>query len=158
MLIDIDEDKSIFTYQEYDKIKYSKQIEIGVKTIDSDITKFLIEEFGLRIGKRTARTIWMELANLLPQENQPKMFIRCRNTSSNELQGIFVTSEQILRAILGHIEIILNEAHEISRRITKENRTVGTECKILLSGNGRKLKGLAQVLSEKTVLPVITSL
>lgn len=157
LIVDIGEHQSTFAYQIGNRIKHSRQIKTGVKTIDNAIVELLRKSFNLKIGERTSRTVWIELANLVPQQNETQMLIRGRNIESKELQEICVAGSQINKIIFDTIEAIINEIQEVTKQVLKENATNKIECEILLRGQGRRLNGLAFVIAQKTSLPIVVS-
>ena len=135
-----------------DQVIYSVNLMVNTRSLDEAITKFFNDEFGMSIGKLTAKTIRTELGGAFPQA--PQINIRGRQITGRKIKDVMVSDVQIREAIADSVNKIVSGIGAALGQVPVEMRSVIAENGVLLRGEGSKIRGLDRMLSSETGLAV----
>jgi rod shape-determining protein MreB len=135
-------------------IVVSRSVRVGGYEMDEAISHYLREAHHLAIGSQTAEAIKLQIGSAMPRAEELTMGVRGRHLLSglptevqlNEAevrQAIAAPMEEILRAIAETLE---DTPPELAGDIAREG--------ILLAGGGTLLRGLPELVTERTGMAV----
>lgn len=154
LIVRIDEDVTTIIVQNGNKILYSSRLTANTKRMDEAITKFFGEQLGFVIGKRTAKAVRTEVGSAVKLETQLKIHVQARVIGANTHEDIIVTDRQIRKAIAESVKDIVDGVRIAIEQIPLTVGLTLANLGILLRGEGSKLRGLDQRLSQETGLSV----
>ena len=134
----------------------SSSIKIAGDTMDQEIVKFVHREFNLMIGERTAEQIKIRLANAYfdPYLEEEKMEIKGRDCETGLPRIVEITNFQAAMAIRESVDAIAAAVLSTLEHTPPELAADIIENGMVLAGGGALLRGLDQVLAEKTGIKV----
>ncbi|MCD6233127.1 rod shape-determining protein [bacterium] len=132
----------------------SETIKVAGDKLDSDIISFIEQKYKLLIGKRTAESVKMNIAAVLPQKENKEMAVRGRNLVTGLPQELVINSA----TVYGAIEKSVNQMIDLIKR-TIENTPPELLSDIMrdgiyLSGGGALLRDMDKLISRETKMPV----
>lgn len=154
MIVDIGGGTSEVAVISLGGIVSSASLRVAGDTLDNSIVAFIKREFNLAIGDRTAEEIKLTLgsAYLLPQEEL--MEIRGRDLISGLPKTAEVTSIDIRTALAEPVRDIVECIKQTLESTPPELASDIMEFGITLTGGGALLRGLDQLITAETGIPV----
>lgn len=154
MIVDIGGGTSEVAVISLGGIVSSASLRVAGDTLDNSIVAFIKREFNLAIGDRTAEEIKLTLgsAYLLPQEEL--MEIRGRDLISGLPKTVEVTSIDIRTALAEPVRDIVECIKQTLESTPPELASDIMEFGITLTGGGALLRGLDQLITSETGIPV----
>jgi rod shape-determining protein MreB len=122
--------------------------------MDEAIITFMRREYNLMIGEQTAERIKIAIGSAYPLRKEMSMEVKGRDLSVGLPRKILVTSEEIREALREPIDGILGAIKEALQETPPELAADLVDLGVVMAGGGALLRGLHQVISEKTGLPV----
>ena len=135
-------------------IVYSKSIRIAGDEIDEAISAYVRRAYNLYIGDRTAEQTKLEIGSAYPLEQELEMVVKGRDLVSGLPRSAVITSEEVRMAIAEPLNAIV-EAVKLTLEATPPE--LAADCMnngIILAGGGALLRGLDQLITQETALPV----
>ena len=127
---------------------------MGAQTFDETIVLHVKDKHNLRIGKRTAEAIRVEIGSAVPIA--PKtMDMRARHVTKDVHQTIKLTAEEIREALSESVLAIVKNVRVMYETMPPELVAAIKQGGIVLKGEN-DLKGLGHLLTRETALPVIS--
>ncbi len=133
---------------------YSRSVRIAGDEFDEAIINFMRRAYNLVIGERTAEEIKIRMGSAYPQEKESSVEVKGRDLVAGLPKTIKITSSEIREALLEPIDVIINSIRVTLERCPPELAADLVDRGIMLAGGGALLKGLDQLISEETGLPV----
>ena len=96
----------------------SETIKVAGDKLDSDIISFIEQKYKLLIGKRTAESVKMNIAAVLPQKENKEMAVRGRNLVTGLPQELVINSA----TVYGAIEKSVNQMIDLIKRTIESAR------------------------------------
>lgn len=128
----------------------SRSLRIAGDELNQDIIDFARNEFNLLLGERTAEDIKIKIGTALAGKEKKKIAMRGRDLVSGLPKQIFVTDEQIRKAMSKSIAQII-EAIKVTIEETPPELVADIMDRgIILAGGGALLNGMANVISQST--------
>ncbi len=135
-------------------VVFSKSIRIGGDEMDEAIINYLKRTYNLMVGERTAEEIKIRIGSGYPLDEELSMEVRGRDLVAGLPKMITVTSDEIREALSEPISLIVEAVRITLERTPPELSADLIEKGLILCGGGSLLRGLDQLISEETGLPV----
>lgn len=133
----------------------SCSIRIAGDEMDEAIIQHVKRTYNLMIGERTAEEIKIEIGTAYPQERDAGTFdVRGRDLITGLPKTVSVTADEIYRALSEPVASILDAVKSTLEQTPPELAADVMDRGIVMAGGGSLLKGLDQLVSEQTGIPV----
>ncbi len=154
MIVDIGGGTSEVAVISLGGIVTSKSLRVAGDELDQSIVQYIKREFNLAIGERTAEQIKMEIVSVYNPDPNVKKLIRGRDLISGLPKTIEVSSTEIQKAIEEPINSIIDAIKVTLEKTPPELAADIMESGIMLAGGGALIKGLDELISLETGMPV----
>jgi rod shape-determining protein MreB len=132
----------------------SRSLRIAGDELSDDIIQYAREQFNLQIGERTAENIKISIGSAHPFNGPKEVPMRGRDLVTGLPKEIMVTQEQIRKALTKSVRAIV-EAIKITIEETPPELVADIMDRgIILAGGGALLKGLDELITKETKMPV----
>jgi rod shape-determining protein MreB len=140
-------------------VVYSKATRVGGDRMDETLISYIKRKYNLMIGDRTAEQIKIEIGSAAPlaDEAPQTMDIKGRDLVSGIPKTIPLTEEEVREALAEPVNTILETIKVALENTPPELAADIVDCGIVLAGGGALLKGLDQLITESTELPVVVA-
>jgi rod shape-determining protein MreB len=135
-------------------IVHSESLRIAGNRMDEVIMRYIRNVYNLMIGERTAEEIKMRVGSAYPLQQELSMEVRGRDLVAGLPKTIQVTSEEIREALAEPVSAIVEKVKRVLEKTPPELSADIIERGIMLTGGGALLRGLDQLISSVTGLPV----
>jgi rod shape-determining protein MreB len=135
-------------------IVHSESLRIAGNRMDEVIMRYIRNVYNLMIGERTAEEIKMRIGSAYPLQQELSMEVRGRDLVAGLPKTIQVTSEEIREALAEPVSAIVEKVKRVLEKTPPELSADIIERGIMLTGGGALLRGLDQLISSVTGLPV----
>lgn len=132
----------------------SHSLRVAGDAIDAAIVTFIKREFNLAIGDRTAEEIKITIGSTFPLVQEEKMEIRGRDLISGLPKTVEITSLHIREALAEPIGCIIDTIKQTLEATPPELAADIMESGITLTGGGALLRGLDELITDQTGMPV----
>jgi len=135
-----------------------ESLRIAGDRFDESIVRFVKKEFNLMIGERSAEDVKINVADVLPEDEEAKaacIDVRGRSLISGLPQNVSITAAQTCEALQEPVEQIVNAIFSVLEKTPPELSSDISEKGIVMTGGGSLLKGLDRLISKRTGIPVI---
>jgi rod shape-determining protein MreB len=130
-------------------------IRVGGDELDEAIIRYMARTHNLIIGERTAEEVKMKIGNAYKGSVSETMDIRGRDTIAGLPKTLTTNSAEIKEAMLEPLEQILDAAKSVLDDTPPELAADIVERGIVMTGGTALLKGLPDMVSSETGVPVI---
>lgn len=152
MIVDIGGGTSEVAVISLGGIVSSQSVRVAGDAIDAAIVDHIRKCFSLYIGDRTAEEIKLEIGNAYGYKGT--MEIRGRDMITGLPKNITVTAEDICKAIEEPVSVIIESIKQTLEQTPPELAADIIDHGITLTGGGALLRGLDQLISKETGIPV----
>ncbi|MDR0530467.1 MAG: rod shape-determining protein [Oscillospiraceae bacterium] len=121
---------------------------------DDAIISYIKKKYNLLIGERTAEDIKINIGSAYPYEGEGTMTIKGRNLMDGLPKHVDVTAAEIREALADPVNQILDAIRATLERTPPELAADIIDHGIMLTGGGALLRGLDQLISFETKIPV----
>jgi rod shape-determining protein MreB len=135
-------------------IVHSRSIRIAGDEIDEAIANYVRRAYNLFIGDRTAETTKIEIGSAFPLEQELEMVVKGRDLLSGLPRSAVITSEEVRMAISEPLNAIVDAVKTTLESTPPELAADCMSSGIVLAGGGALLRGLDQLITKETMLPV----
>ena len=135
-------------------IVLSRSIRIGGNEMDESIIEYLKKKYNLLVGERTAEEIKIQIGSAWPLEEELTMDVTGRDLVEGLPRKILVHSEEIREALKESLSAIVNEVRALLEGTPPELSSDLAVRGIFMAGGGSLLRGIANLLSAETKIPV----
>ncbi|MBX3113651.1 MAG: rod shape-determining protein [Fimbriimonadaceae bacterium] len=135
-------------------IVHSRSIRTAGDEIDEAISAYIRRAYNLFVGERTAEQVKLDIGSAYPLEEERSMIVKGRDLISGLPRSAEITSVEIRDAISEPIYEIV-EAVKLTLEATPPE--LAADCMnhgIVIAGGGALIRGLDQLLSRETGMPV----
>lgn len=132
----------------------ARSVRVGGDELDSFIIQYIKKKYNLLIGERTAEDIKIEIGSAYPFEGEASMDIKGRDLMDGLPKNITVTSEEVREALADPLSMILDAIRVTLEKTPPELSADIIDHGITLTGGGALLRGLDQLVSNETGMPV----
>ena len=135
----------------------SQSIRTAGDDMDEAIINYIRKNYNLLIGERTAENIKLEIGSALPYEGETSIEIKGRNLLDGLPKNIVITSAEVRDALSDTVSMIVENIHSTLEKTPPELAADIIESGITLTGGGSLLRGLPELVAERTGMPVRVS-
>ena len=135
-------------------IVYSRSVRVGGDELDEAIIQHIKREYNLLIGERTAEEIKITMGSAIEIADGSTMEVKGRDLVAGLPRTLTISSEEIRQALLERLNAIVEAVRVTLERCLPELSADLVDRGMVIAGGGALLKGLDQLISEKTGLPV----
>ncbi len=131
-----------------------RSMRVAGEEIDEAIAAYVRREHNLYIGEATAEAIKIEIGSAYPQPEERTMEIRGKDLMTGLPKSVVIRSEEIREAITEPVAAIVDLVKEALDSTPPELAADVMNRGIILAGGGALLRGLDQLISAETDIPV----
>jgi rod shape-determining protein MreB len=132
----------------------SRSARVAGDNCDETIISYLKKKYNLLIGERTAEDIKIQIGSAYPYEGEGGMTIKGRNLMDGLPKHVDITAAEIREALSDPISQILDAIRATLEKTPPELAADIIDHGIMLTGGGALLRGLDQLISFETKIPV----
>lgn len=154
MVIDIGGGTSDIAVISLGGVVRSKNLRIAGDKLNNDIISYVRSEFKILIGEKTAENIKISIGAILGGALPLEASIKGRDLISGLPREVAITDSDIREAVSQSIDTLIESIKEVLETTPPEILSDVMHRGIYLAGGGALIKGLAEVISEYTKMPV----
>jgi rod shape-determining protein MreB len=154
MIVDIGGGTTDIAVINYGGIVVDNTIRIAGDEMNEAIVRYFKNKYHLRIGEMTAEKLKMEFGTTSEKYNGKAVTIKGLDIQTGLPRQLILTNAFFIEALHDVVDIIISAIINTLERLPAELVTDIVDRGIILTGGGSLLKGLAEVICEKTSLPV----
>ncbi|MBE6732530.1 MAG: rod shape-determining protein [Ruminococcaceae bacterium] len=132
----------------------AQSVRVAGDDLDEAIINYVRKKYSLLIGERTAEQIKIDIGSAKPYENETSIEVKGRNLVDGLPKNITLSSEEVRDAMADPISQIINAIRTTLEKTPPELSADIIDSGITLTGGGALLRGLAELISEETGMPV----
>jgi len=132
-----------------------KSLRIAGNEFDNNIIDYIRDKFNVLIGEQLAEKIKINLASVIPFDEDREMEIRGRDLTNGLPTAIIITDDQVREAIKKTVIKIIENIKLTLEETPPELVADIYEHGLYLSGGGALLYGLDKLIAKATKIPVI---
>ena len=132
-------------------------IKLAGDDFDEAIVRYMRKKHNLLIGERTAEDIKIKVGTCYPRAEVDRMNVRGRNLVTGLPKTVEVTSEDCEEALRETTMQIVEAVHSVLEKTPPELAADIADRGIVLTGGGALLRGLEELLEEKTGINTMTA-
>lgn len=154
MVIDIGGGTSDIAVISLGGVVRSKNLRIAGDKLNNDIISYVRSEFKILIGEKTAENIKISIGAILSGEVPLEAPIKGRDLISGLPREVVITDSDIREAISQSIDTLIESVKEVLEITPPEILSDIMHRGMYLIGGGALIKGLAEIITEYTKIPV----
>ncbi len=131
----------------------SKNLKVAGDKINSDIISYIRNEFKILIGEKTAEEVKINIGAAI-QKKSNETLVRGRDLITGLPREVVITSADVMEAMGGSIETIVQSAKEILETTPPEILSDVMKRGVYVLGGGALIKGLDELLNSSLKIPV----
>lgn len=135
----------------------SQSIKVAGDDFDEAIVRYMRKKHKLLIGERTAEDIKIKIGSAYPQVQMEAMDVRGRNLVTGLPRTVTVTSDETEEALHETTSQIVEAVHSVLEKTPPELSADVADRGIVLTGGGALLRGLEELIEEKTDINTMTA-
>lgn len=135
----------------------STSLKIAGDDFDEAIVRYVRKKHNLLIGERTAEDIKIKIGSAFDIPEVLTMEIRGRNLVTGLPKTVTVTSEDTKEALKDATAQIVDAVHSVLEKTPPELAADVADRGIVLTGGGAMLRGLEELIEEKTGINTMTA-
>ena len=135
----------------------STSLKVAGDDFDEAIVRYMKKKHNLLIGERTAEDIKIKIGTTYPLIENEAMEVSGRNLVTGLPKTVTVTSAETERALQGTSNQIIEAIISVLERTPPELSADILERGIMLTGGGAKLRGLEEMIEERTGINTMTA-
>ncbi len=135
----------------------SASIKIAGDNFDEAIVRYMRKKHNLLIGERTAEDVKIRIGTCFPLPQPETMEVRGRNLVTGLPKTIEVSSEETNEALHEPTAQIVEAVHSVLEKTPPELAADVSERGIVLTGGGALLRGLEELMEERTGINTMTA-
>ena len=135
----------------------STSLKVAGDDFDEAIVRYMKKKHNLLIGDRTAEDIKIKIGTTYPLIENVAMEVSGRNLVTGLPKTVTVTSAETERALQGTSNQIIEAIISVLERTPPELSADILERGIMLTGGGAKLRGLEEMIEERTGINTMTA-
>lgn len=154
MVVDIGGGTTDIAVISLEGIVISRSLRVGGAKMDDVIIRHIRAAHNLMIGDRTAEEIKIKIGSAYPLEPELSMDVRGRDLVEGLPRTVNVTSEEVRQALSEPVTQLVEKVRAVLEETPPELSADIIERGVWLTGGGALLRGLDQLLSAATEIPV----
>jgi rod shape-determining protein MreB len=133
----------------------SKNLRVAGDHLNSSITSYVRDQFKIYVGEKTAEEAKIALATVKHEGSSQEMVIRGRDVMTGLPREVILTARDIHDAIANQVDIIVENTRAVLEKTPPEVLADVMQRGIHICGGGALIPGLAHLLEESLLVPVI---
>jgi len=135
-------------------VVFCRSVRVGGDEMDRAIVQYVKRKYNLLIGERTAEQIKISIGTVMLDSKIEKMDVKGRDLVTGIPKTISLTSTEVNESLLETIANIVEVVRVALEHTPPELSSDLVDTGIVIAGGGSLLRGLAELLSKETKLPV----
>ncbi|MCL5874995.1 MAG: rod shape-determining protein [Candidatus Dependentiae bacterium] len=135
-------------------VVFCRSVRVGGDEMDRAIVQYVKRKYNLLIGERTAEMIKIEIGTVLLEHPAEMMEVKGRDLITGVPKTITLTSIEVHEALLETVSGIIDVVRVALENTPPELSSDLIDKGIKMAGGGSLLKGLPELISRETGLPV----
>lgn len=135
----------------------STSIKIAGDDFDDALVKYMRKKHNLLIGERTAEDMKINIGTCFPLATPETMSVRGRNLVTGLPKTIEVSTDETEEALRDPTSQIVEAVHSVLEKTPPELAADVADRGIVLTGGGALLRGLEELMEEKTGINTMTA-
>lgn len=135
----------------------STSLKVAGDNFDDAIVRYMRKKHNLLIGERTAEDIKIRIGAAKCGMDNPSMEVKGRNLVTGLPKSIVITSEETEEALKEATGQIVEAVHNVLEMTPPELTADIAERGIVLTGGGSLLRGLEELIEERTGINTLTA-
>jgi len=132
----------------------AKSLPVAGDKMDEALVQYFRRKSNLMIGENTAEEVKIKIGSAFPLENEVSIDVKGRNLLTGLPKTVGISSEDVRIALSDPIRKIIDVIKSVLEETPAELAADLVDRGIILSGGGSLIKGLPELLSHETELPV----
>jgi rod shape-determining protein MreB len=132
----------------------SKSLDVAGDEMDEAIVQYFRRKYNLLIGDTTAEDVKMRIGSVFPTIEEQSIEVKGRDQVTGLPKTITITSEEVRQSLAEPVKLIVDVIKETLEETPAELSADLVDRGIVLAGGGALLRGLPELLSQETELPV----
>ena len=132
----------------------AKSLDVAGDKMDEAIIQYFRRRYNLTIGENTAEGVKMKTGSVFPLEKELSLDVKGRDLLTGLPKTVTITSEEVRNALSDPIKKITEVIKNVLEETPAELAADLVDRGIILSGGGSLVRGLPELLSKETELPV----
>jgi rod shape-determining protein MreB len=135
-------------------VVFCRSVRVGGDEMDRAIVQYVKRKYNLLIGERTAEQIKISIGTVMLDSKIEKMDVKGRDLVTGIPKTISLTSTEVNESLLETIANIVEVVRVALEHTPPELSSDLVDTGIVIAGGGSLLRGLGELLSKETKLPV----
>ena len=135
----------------------STSVKIAGDDFDEALVRYMRKKHNLLIGERTAEDMKINIGTCFPLPTPETMEVRGRNLVTGLPKTIEVSTEEAEEALREPTSQIVEAVHSVLEKTPPELAADVAERGIVLTGGGALLRGLEELMEERTGINTVTA-
>ena len=135
-------------------VVYAKSIRVGGDELDAAIINYMKRAYNLLIGERTGEEIKLRIGSAYGLDEEMTLEVKGRDSVAGLPKTIQVSSQEIREALNDTVNAIVEAVRSALERCPPELSADLVDRGFVMAGGGGLLRGIDQLLCERTGLPV----
>lgn len=132
----------------------AKSLEVAGDKMDESLIQYFRRKSNLTIGENTAEEVKIRIGSAFSLEKEISIDVKGRNLLTGLPKTVSINSEEVRVALSDPIKKIIEVIRNVLEETPAELAADLVDRGIILSGGGSLIKGLPELLSKETELPV----
>ncbi len=132
----------------------SKSLDVAGDEMDEAIVQYFRKKYNLLIGENTAEEVKIKIGSVYPLEEELSLEVKGRDQVTGLPKTIKITSEEVRQALLEPMKSILELIKSTLEETPAELSADLVDRGIVLAGGGSLIRGICELISKETELPV----
>ena len=135
-------------------VVFCRSVRVGGDEMDRAIVQYVKRKYNLLIGERTAEQIKINIGTVMLDSKIEKMDVKGRDLVTGIPKTISLTSTEVNESLLETIANIVDVVRVALENTPPELSSDLVDNGIVMAGGGSLLRGLGELISKETKLPV----
>ncbi|MBI2118670.1 MAG: rod shape-determining protein [Elusimicrobia bacterium] len=132
----------------------SKSLDVAGDEMDESIVQYFRKKYNLLIGDMTAEDVKIKIGSVYPTLENQSMEVKGRDQVTGLPKTISITSEEVRQSLTESMQLIVDVIKETLEETPAELSADLVDRGIVLAGGGALIRGMADLISQETELPV----
>ncbi len=154
MVVDIGGGTSEVAVISLGDIVTAQSVRVAGDDLDEAIINYVRKKYNLLIGERTAEQLKIDIGSAVPYEDEGSVEIKGRNLVDGLPKNVVITAEEVREAMSDTLNSIIDAIRSTLEKTPPELAADIIDTGITLTGGGALLRGLAELISAETDMPV----
>ncbi len=154
MVVDIGGGTSEVAVISLGDIVTAQSVRIAGDDLDEAIVAYVRKKYNLLIGERTAEQLKIDIGSAVPYEEEGSVEIKGRNLVDGLPKNVIISAAEVREAMSDTLASIIDAIRGTLEKTPPELAADIIDTGITLTGGGALLRGLSELISSETDMPV----